>query len=1160
MRGTIGFLLLIAGVIEAWAGGGPQNVLLIVNDQSANSLELGHYYASRHGVPQHNICHVSLDPALYATTNTFFQTAVVHQVRNHIEAFKLSNQIDYLVLSMDLPSRINEVESSTAQLFYGCRYAASYFISGCNLPSNTRNYYYKAERGFHHSSSFNGTNYYLSFSLTVPDVQSGKNLIDRALNAYRTAPTGTMYLVKNFQDGNRNIRYQLYENMDFSTHFFPNFPGHPLWITWGMQFRPDVMGYMEGSERFNTNNTFLAGALGDHLTSYGGYLPAPPPSSSNQATVWDWIRAGVAASYGTVNEPCAYLEKYPDPLLFFWYGRGFNCAESYWMSVANPYQGLFVGDPLTAPYAAPPVVSLSAPTSSPVSGVFTIQVYAVTNFLGTRPRVADIYLDGRFHTTLTNMLPSPGLNMWVEINNATATYTTVSGETLYDAVEGMAWSLNASNLSVQAIPHGDRLELIYTNYGYRSDGLSYHAGVKIGSASESNLTANPLSLQLIESIYSAREFITLNGTANNGDTVQCTITLTNRIVTSNTVVAYQGESAASVLFRLRQIINSNTILQGSDGVLANANRGEGPYTRTSSLDARTPGPEGYKLHVNYKVTQAISYSGLETNVSFTDFFNDNANVLTARGNILYECGRSPLLIDTLLDSTSWPNGKHVLRCIATEGSAIESQGYAEAVVWVSNSMLSCYLNTPGQKTAYYITNQIRITASASGAIGGITQVLFLVEGKPTAPITAEPFQYEFMASQYGSGALSVRAIAFDSSGASACSDEIWLSIETVAQAPLIRAATDIYSTSFQANWASANLATNYWLDVTTQSEFTNAYQAGYSNRLVGPLISCAVTGLLASFLYYYRVRAETAAGISSNSGITNVMTQPTVILNVHSEYGTADPSVGIHEYEYGTHLILAISSPVIQATTQYQCEGWFLTHQDPAEGTGQSFVVVMTNTTHLTWLWNTNYWLSANATTGGIIIPESSWQKAGTNLMVTGVASDYFRFVEWDGDIEPAGRTNNPALLLMNHPKSLTVQFTPRLIVQGVPEWWMARYGWTNNLAVIAQADADGDKQPTWAEYYAGTNPTNANSFLGMGQARSNAATEEPGRIYWKSEMGRVYKVHSSSMLESGIFSLIASNILATPPINVATDSTTQAQPRNFYRIEVDTTKASPWP
>lgn len=48
----------------------------------------------------------------------------------------------------------------------------------------------------------------------------------------------------------------------------------------------------------------------------------------------------------------------------------------------------------------------------------------------------------------------------------------------------------------------------------------------------------------------------------------------------------------------------------------------------------------------------------------------------------------------------------------------------------------------------------------------------------------------------------------------------------------------------------------------------------------------------------------------------------------------------------------------------------------------------------------------------------------------------------------------------------------------GLPDAWEAAYGFGTNNPADATLDADGDTMSNWAEYIAGTNPTNALSYL----------------------------------------------------------------------------------
>jgi len=124
----------------------------------------------------------------------------------------------------------------------------------------------------------------------------------------------------------------------------------------------------------------------------------------------------------------------------------------------------------------------------------------------------------------------------------------------------------------------------------------------------------------------------------------------------------------------------------------------------------------------------------------------------------------------------------------------------------------------------------------------------------------------------------------------------------------------------------------------------------------------------------------------------------------------------------------------------------------------------------------------------------------------------------------------------------------------GIPDSWMMKYfGHATGLASDksrAQDDFDGDGMTNWAEYIAGTDPTDAASFFAftkvvhMGQTTRDA-------LEWYSASNRVYSIYGSPALSVNAvdYSLIASNIVCTPPRNVFTNTTMPSA--RFYRVQV---------
>ncbi|NOT74396.1 MAG: hypothetical protein HOP08_05660 [Cyclobacteriaceae bacterium] len=98
------------------------------------------------------------------------------------------------------------------------------------------------------------------------------------------------------------------------------------------------------------------------------------------------------------------------------------------------------------------------------------------------------------------------------------------------------------------------------------------------------------------------------------------------------------------------------------------------------------------------------------------------------------------------------------------------------------------------------------------------------------------------------------------------------SLTTLVDSPTANAASSISVNSFRANWSAIGAATGYRLDVSTSDTFAS-FLPGFNDVTVAALFA-DVPGLAAGTIYYYRVRAVTAGGPSSNSNRISVITIP----------------------------------------------------------------------------------------------------------------------------------------------------------------------------------------------------------------------------------------------------------------------------------------------
>ena len=701
-RKTLWRALVLLGLAPAalFAGGGPFNTLVVVNTNSASSVELGEYYAAAHGIPDHHICRLGIDTNLATITSNQFYALLNAPITNHIAANGLTNQIDFVVLCQEFPTRINNAQGVSASLFYGPRYGGT---SGCYWPTAfTSNEYFHAERAFRSADGWSSTNGFIAFHLVASNLPTAKLVVDRGAAAQSSFPSAAIYLYM-LGDQARGVREQLFANTQFS---FSSLPGLPISCVFPPLYellsgKTNVMGYHDGYPSLfdwvRTNNVWMAGAYADHLTSYAGCI-ANLTNVTTQSTVLDWMGVGATASFGPVNEPCAYLEKFPDPLMGFFYARGFTIGEAYAMAVMAPYQGLFAGDPLAAPFAAPPVMTVTSQVPGQiVTGTVPVLVSAAARSNGVPAAQLDLYLDERFHTNLATLGPTKNNKLSIVVGGRTNTATVGTGASLFDAVAALATAVNAdAGSTVSARARGDRLELVYDNYDHAGDNVPISASVSTGTAAALTLGVGLAATNLVPSIYPARATFYLrahtNGVAstlaNAGDAISCTITLTNGVAVTNILVATAGERITNLLERLRAVIITNETLMATNGVRYDRLARSVPnMVDMGCFFARTPGPDGAGILVHYVVTPVVTNWGLRTNYNFSAFLRDWPDDIRPRASILFHVRptNGVLSASASLNTTTLSDGLHTLDFVARDGSAVAAQSRCTLPLLVANT-------------------------------------------------------------------------------------------------------------------------------------------------------------------------------------------------------------------------------------------------------------------------------------------------------------------------------------------------------------------------------------------------------------------------------------------------------------------------------------------
>jgi hypothetical protein len=426
------FVAFCMAAATAVAGGGPENVLMVVNPKSPNSLAIANHYIYLRHIPPGNVLYLPWDPSVDSTSIDDFRSQILGPIIETIRSRRLSAQIDYVIYSTDYPWAIqlaNDIrrfegppslnENAERDLLHeplpgpralpkqltpvGSLNGLTYLwqpvlkaeVAYLDLRSNRYVRLPEAGQkdmptlGFRSAWQFGphgelvesqGRSYLLSTVLGVTygrgnTVEEILKYLKRSAGADGTHPRGTIYFVKN-EDVRSRVRHDLYPEAVKKLEEL----GVAAQIIKGTApiNKGDVQGVVMGTSDFDwksTGSTILSGAVCDNFTSYGGIMF----KDITQTPLSEFLRYGAAGACGTVVEPYAVLQKFPLPMLQVHYARGCSLAEAFYQAVSGPYQLLIVGDPLCRPWADIPKVKVAGVTARfKVKGALKLEPSAST--------------------------------------------------------------------------------------------------------------------------------------------------------------------------------------------------------------------------------------------------------------------------------------------------------------------------------------------------------------------------------------------------------------------------------------------------------------------------------------------------------------------------------------------------------------------------------------------------------------------------------------------------------------------------------------------------------------------------------------------------------------------------------------------------------------
>lgn len=319
----------------------PSELGVVIAEGDPVSEAVGTYYAAVRGIPPENIVRIPIP-----TTSDVISAAAFKPLKALADA-RLPERVQATVLTWARPSRVVEACGMSITSAFAFGYDAKY-CGGCSAT--------QASPYYNTGTTKPWPDFKMRPSMLLPSASfaEAKLLIDRGVLSDASYPGGDGYLVRTNDVARSSPRYSDFASLPAAWNYSEGLKFNYIDNSSGtgsnsLTGKTDVLFYFTGLANVPgvASNTYRPGAIADHLTSFGGALP----DGYGQMPVTAWLNAGVTGSYGTVEEPCAYRQKFPQAsVVIDQYFRGATLIEAYWKSVQWPGQGLFVGEPLAQPF------------------------------------------------------------------------------------------------------------------------------------------------------------------------------------------------------------------------------------------------------------------------------------------------------------------------------------------------------------------------------------------------------------------------------------------------------------------------------------------------------------------------------------------------------------------------------------------------------------------------------------------------------------------------------------------------------------------------------------------------------------------------------------------------------------------------------------------
>lgn len=351
--------VLLCAAAHVFAAGRPENILVVINENSALSKSIGEYYALRRAIPARNIVRIRA-PESEVITRAEYNAGVAVPIARFLRNGHLQESILYIVTTGGVPLRIagsggdnndGAAVDSELTLLYQDLSGRGHVLPG-SIPNP---FFGMRAREFRHPDF----PVYLVTRLAGYDFPDVKAIIDRALQARNRGKFVIDLKSDDDEPGNSWLR----------TAALALPPDRVVFdqTTAVLKDQKDVIAYASwGSNDRNRHErdphfTWLPGAIVIEFVSTDGRTFRRPPAGWNLGTwpdkaTWfagapqsltgDFIHYGATGASGHVDEPYLQFTPHPDLVLPAYY-LGRNLAESFYLGIPGlSWQNIVIGDPL----------------------------------------------------------------------------------------------------------------------------------------------------------------------------------------------------------------------------------------------------------------------------------------------------------------------------------------------------------------------------------------------------------------------------------------------------------------------------------------------------------------------------------------------------------------------------------------------------------------------------------------------------------------------------------------------------------------------------------------------------------------------------------------------------------------------------------------------